>query len=54
MSETKASGTIVRDPEAVALNKVLALLSSLEPDARKRILAYANDKYGEVQGEHEL
>jgi len=35
----------VRDPEQKALNAVMNALASVAPEARQRILRWANDKY---------
>ncbi len=47
MSEEKAKGTMVRDQEAIAMNRVVQLLEAQTPEARRRILAYVKDRYAE-------
>jgi hypothetical protein len=43
--ETRPVATVTRDPEVVALSRVLKVLDSLSEAARQRIVGYVASKY---------
>lgn len=40
------SRTLVKNPEAVAIDKISTILENLEPPRRRRVLAWVVDVYG--------
>lgn len=43
--------TLVRNPEAVAIDKISELLDGLEPRACGRVVAWVSDVYGPTKAE---
>ncbi len=47
-TETKTRGTIVSDPEGVALHSIMKILVGLEAAPRARVLRYINDRFDDA------
>lgn len=41
---SEQQGSITKDPELVAMNKIAKLLGELTPDVRKRVLSWINER----------
>ena len=46
--EPKARGRLVKDPEAVAIADIAAVMNDLDPPARTRVLKWVIDRYADA------
>lgn len=44
-ADTANKGTLTRDPELAAMDKAVKLFGGLEPEARRRVLRFVNERF---------